>query len=326
MTCLLSKNFVNKVIGDDYLETENLKTNNLEKYIRIKLGQKTFPTPVMKECFYKNDNHYCKNCKNCKYNEWYFTWKKEGHLRFDFDSRKFTKNNFNIIQLFDEYFEDIKVVVHSYKNFIKAYFIKLDNYEKYNYWIYNDNDIKYPCIATIDLTGLGTVEIIKTMIERIKKIKHGCQIPGNCGYKCDTLCDTCIIDENGITPSIFNFKLKKLSYFESMFPKTTKKIEMNNYEDDNIVDCENNFTEDEKNIIYNYKINKIEDLLINPRIDKIEKYKCLKYYKFTSENYNLNGFEVFNKTISIHFNKYVFNIIILYDGSIKYCSSLGEKF
>jgi len=324
----------NYAVNEDY---ENLKINNLEKYIRLKLGQKTFPTPKMKECFYKNENHYCRNCKNCKYNEWYFTWKKEGHLRFDFDARKFTKNNIKIIELFDEYFQDIKVVVHSYKNFIKAYFIRVEDYQKYNYWDYNDNnnDINYPYITVIDLTGLGTVEIIKTILERIQKINHGCQIPGNCGYKCDTLCDTCIVYENGVTPTIFNFKLKKLSHFESIgfkyifeytFPKTTKKIEINNYENDIIIiDCENNFTEEEKNVIDSYKINKLQDLMTDIRINNLEKIKCLKYYKLITENYKLNGYDVFNETVSVLFNNYIINIIILHDGSIKYCSSSGEK-
>jgi hypothetical protein len=332
MTCVLSSNFVNKVIED----FENLKINNVDKYIRIKLGQRTFPTPKMKECIYKNDNHYCRNCKNCKYNEWCFTWKKEGHLRFDFDARNITKNNFKIIQLFNEYFEDIKLVIHSYKNFIEGYFITPDDYIKYDYWGQSYNNIKFPCIATIELSGLGTVEIIKTIIERIKKINNGCQIPGNCGYKCDTLCDTCMIYENGITPSIFNFKLKKLSHFESMrfkyifeytFPKTTKKIEINDYENDIIIiiDCENNFTKDEKNVIYDYKITKLQDLMTDIRINNLEKINCLKYYKLITENYKLNGYDVFNETVSVQFNNYIINIIILHDGTIKYCSSSGEK-
>ena len=326
MTCVLSTNFVNKIIEDGFFEIENFKVNNLDNYIRIKLGQRTFPTPSMKECFYKNGNHFCRNCKNCKYNIWYFTWKKEGHLRFDFDARNFTKNNFKIIQLFSEYFEYIKVVIHSYKNFIEGYFITPDDYIKYDYWGQSYNNIKFPCIATIELSGLGTVEIIKTIIERIKKIKNSCLIPSNCGFKCHTLCDNCIIYENRIIPSIFNFKIKKISFFESIFPKTTTKIEMNDYEDDIILDCKNNFTEDEQNVIHSYNITTIKDLMIHIRINNLEKINCLKYYKLITENYKLNGFGgIFYKTVSVQFNNYIINIIILHDGTIKYCSSSGEK-
>lgn len=323
MSSVLS-NFVNTVM-EDY---ENLKTNNLEKYIRIKLGQKTFPTPKMKECFYKNENHCCRNCQNCKYNKWYFIWKQEGHLRFDFDARKFTKNNKKTIELFDEYFQDIKVVVHSYRNFIEAYFITPENYKKYNYWEQTYNNVKYPYIIVIDLTGLGTVEIIQTIIERIQKINYGCQMLGICGYKCHTLCDTCIVYEHGITPSIFNFKIKKVTLFECMFPKTTKKIEICDYDNNNdiIVDCKNNFTEDEKKVMDIYKINKLQDLLTHIRINNQEKIKCLQHYKFVSENYKLNGFEVFTKTICVQFDNYLINIVILNDGIIKYISSSGEKF
>ena len=328
MSCFLPSYSINnpKTYDDECLEFENLKVNNLDKYIRIKLGQKIFPRPSMKDCLFRDENHYCKICKNCKYNQWYFTWKKEGHLRFDFDARNFTKNNLKIVQLFGEYFEDIKVVIHSYKNFIEGYFITHDDYIKYDYWGQSYNNIKFPCIATIELSGLGTVEIIKTMIERIKKINYGCQIPGNCGFKCYTLCDNCIIYENKITPSIFNFKIKKISYFESIFPKTTKKINMNDYNQDIIIDCENNFTDHEKSVIYSYNIITIKDLMIHIRINNLEKITCLKYYKFITENYKLNGFGgIFNKTVSVQFNNYIINIIILHDGAIKYCSSSGEK-
>ena len=63
-------------------ENKNLKHYNIEKYVRVKLGQKIFPTPIPKVCttkklpltcedgtiFYAN----CKSCDNCLYNsEWY---------------------------------------------------------------------------------------------------------------------------------------------------------------------------------------------------------------------------------------------------------------
>jgi hypothetical protein len=48
-------------------------------------------------------------------------------------------------------------------------------------------------------------------------------------------------------------------------------------------------------------------------------------YKLINENYKLNGYDVFNETVSVLFNNYIINIIILHDGAIKYCSSSGEK-
>ena len=170
LSCL--PNRTHNITCEDYAsEMENVKINNLEKYIRVKLGQKIFPTPTRKECLL--NNYSCK-CNNCKYNESYYTWKKNGHLRLDFDARQFIKNNFKILQLFDEYFDEIRVVVHSYKGFIEAYFISLDDYDKYNYWEQSYENMKFPYIARVDLTRLGSVAIIKTIIDRIQKIKNGC--------------------------------------------------------------------------------------------------------------------------------------------------------
>jgi hypothetical protein len=222
------------------------------------------------------------NCKNCKYNEWYYTWKKDGHLKLDFDAREYTKSNLKIVQLFDEYFAEIKVVIHSHKGSIEAYFIHLDDYNKYDYWKQSYQEMKLPYIAHIDLTDIGTVEIIKTIIEIITKI----------------------------------------AFFHSIFPKTITITSMN--ENNIVIDCEKNFTEDEKNVIYKYKIHRLKDLVTHPIIHAIDKTQCLLYYNLVLENYNANGFEVFVNFASIQLDKYLFNIIVLHDQTIKYCSCSGE--
>lgn len=301
-------------------EIENLKTHDLDKYIRLKLGQRIFPTPSEKPCLLNNTR--C-NCKNCKYNEWYYTWKKEGHLRLDFDAREFTKSNLKIVELFDEYFAEIKVVIHSRKGSMEAYFIHLEDYHMHDYWKQSYQNMKLPYVAHMDVTGLGTVEIIKIMIEQIKKIKNGCTMPGICGHKEHVFCDTCMIRNHGIIPSVFNFKIKKIAFFDSVFPKTTRKNQINN-KNDFIIDCKNNFTEDEKNVINKYKIHKLGDLVTHSIIHAIDKSQCLLYYDDVLEDYNINGFEVFVNFASIQLDKYLFNIIVLHDQSIKYCSSLGE--
>lgn len=320
MTCFLPLSTATNIIQDNISsEFENLKTHDLEKYIRLKLGQRIFPTPIMKKCILNNIR--C-NCKNCKYNEWYYTWKKDGHLRLDFDAREYRKNNLKILKLFDEYFTEIKAVIHSHKGAIEAYFIHLEDYNKYNYWEQGYEDMKLPYIARMNLTELGTVEIIKLIIERITRINNGCTMPGICGHNDDTLCDTCMIRNNGIIPSIFNFKIKKIALFHSIFPKTIMITSMN--ENDIVIDCENNFTEHEKNVIHKYKIHRLEDLVTNPIIHTIDKTQCLLYYSNVLENYNENGFELVVNFACIQLDKYIFNIIVLHDQTIKYCSSSGE--
>jgi hypothetical protein len=312
-----ARNLIQQEISSEF---ENLKTHDLEKYIRLKLGQRIFPTPIEKSCLFNNTR--C-NCKNCKYNEWYYTWKKDGHLKLDFDAREYTKSNLKIVQLFDEYFAEIKVVIHSHKGSIEAYFIHLDDYNKYDYWKQSYQEMKLPYIAHIDLTDIGTVEIIKTIIEIITKINNGCTMPGICGDNNDhTFCDTCMIRNHGIIPSVFNFKIKKIAFFHSIFPKTITITSMN--ENNIVIDCEKNFTEDEKNVIYKYKIHRLKDLVTHPIIHAIDKTQCLLYYNLVLENYNANGFEVFVNFASIQLDKYLFNIIVLHDQTIKYCSCSGE--
>ena len=316
---------------EDKESIENLKVSDLEKYVRLKLGQKVFPTPKLKKCLVKvnekkeENNPYCQ-CKNCTYNKWYYTWKHEGHLRLDFDARQFTKSNLKIIELFKDSFQEIKVVIHTYKNSVQAYFIHLDDYEQYDYWGEGYGETKLPYIASMDLTDLGTVEIMKTVIERVEKIKHHCLCPDICEHQTQPLCDHCVIRENRMVPSIFNFKVNKRAFFSSNFPKTTKKLSLNRKENDlMIIDCEKNFSEQERKVIHDYEINQIEELMIHKRIDSLDKIRCLKHYKYARENYEMNGFEIVNELTTVQFCKYIFNILILYDGRIKYCDRLRKK-
>lgn len=148
--------------------------DDIEKYIRIKLGQKIFPTPYLKIC--KNRIAHqkisdflvdCEKCDNCKYNEWYNkVWKTEGHLRFDYDARHDISHNQNIIELFSEDFINKKIVIHSWKGDIVTYIISKLSYDKYDYWRGNCSTdyIDYPYELKSTLTDESTVEIIKYLI------------------------------------------------------------------------------------------------------------------------------------------------------------------
>ena len=313
---------------------EDLKVNDLEKYVRLKLGQKVFPTPSIKQCLVKRkegeeQNPYCQ-CKNCTYNKWYYTWEYEGHLRLDFDAGQFTKSNFKILQLFDDLFQEVKVVIHTHKNSVQAYFVHLEDYQKYDYWEEGYLDMMIlgmiPYIESMDLTDLTTVEIMKTVIERVEKIKQHCLCPTNCGYQLSPLCDNCVIRENQMLPSIFNFKVNERAFFSSHFPKTTQKLSIKGDENDSmIIDCEKNFSEEERTVIREYEINQIEELMVHKRIHFSDKIQCLKHHKYARETYEMNGYEVVNDLSTVHFGKYMFCILVLHDGRIKYCCSLGEK-
>jgi uncharacterized protein YkuJ len=141
-------------------ENANLKHYDIEKYVRLKLGQK-YPIPE------------------------YYEEGKVKHLRFNFDARENITNNKNIIELFNEDFIDKKIVIHSWKGSVTAYVISKLSYNKYDYWgewkAYED--MRFPCEKTIDMCGKPTVEIIIELIkycenanfikqEKIKTVKN----------------------------------------------------------------------------------------------------------------------------------------------------------
>ena len=160
-------------------ENSNLKVYNIEKYIRLKLGQKIFPTPIEKD--FKNnfchDNDYCE-CDECKYNIWYNTiWKKEGHLRIDFDARNNVTNNKHIMELFSDDFINKKIVIHTHKGYGNAFIINKLSYNKYNYWdeYFDVNEIPFPYEKIIEFNDKSTIGIILELIkycENINMIKQ----------------------------------------------------------------------------------------------------------------------------------------------------------
>lgn len=132
---------------DDCIEIENanLKHYNIEKYVRIKLGELSF----------------------------------NRHAKKDEDIKK----NKQLIELFDEDFMNKKIVVHSHKDSFIAYVISKLSYSKYDYWdgtMYGC--MKYPFEKVFEFGCDNTEPIIVELInycksvriikeEKIKKIK-----------------------------------------------------------------------------------------------------------------------------------------------------------
>lgn len=82
------------------------------------------------------------------------------HLRicFDTNSKKEVENNNNIILLFEKYYEDKKIILETSKGTVKVKFLN-----------------KNQCISE-DLSGFGTIEIIKYILENIQKIYVVCEL------------------------------------------------------------------------------------------------------------------------------------------------------
>lgn len=92
-----------------------------------------------------------------------------------------------------------------------------------------------------------------------------------------------------------------------------------------MIDCTNNFSEEELKIINGLNIYCIEDLLINCNINKTDKQRCLEKFNFSKIQYELNKIESSKSYLFIQIDKYVILIRILSTGAIKYCLSAGVK-
>ena len=113
----------------------------------------------------------------------------------------------------------------------------------------------------------------------------------------------------------YRFMTRRESLDCSDFPATTK---MTVYLEHLVsVDCVNNFNEDERDVIDNFDINDIDDLLRHKGISESDKEQGLNYFDLVSDLYSI-GIERSEKCI-IQLERYGILIYILPAGDIKYC-------
>jgi hypothetical protein len=129
----------------------------------------------------------------------------------------------------------------------------------------------------------------------------------------------------------YKFITKEVSIFPMNFPKTTIIFWVDTNESeinmctDIIVDCENNFTEDEKRVIDKFNISSIDSLIRNKDISQVDKTRSLKCLSYVRGKYSLTGIEPCNGHNPIQLEKYLIDIRIQPDGHVKYCKSLGQR-
>jgi len=125
----------------------------------------------------------------------------------------------------------------------------------------------------------------------------------------------------------YKFTAEEISLSEFNFPETTKwkALDSGGVVGKYLVDCEGNFSEDEKATINRYNIHNVEELIRNQAISKTDKARCLKCLKYVRERFELFGIEPFNGHTSIKLEKYLLGVRILRDGGIKFCNSQGER-
>lgn len=153
---------------DECIYMENLKMNDFEKWIRIKLGQ-DYKNPKY-ESSSKGDYSPC-------------------HKRLWFDAQvdqDESKNNKDICDIFADDLNTNRIVVYSWKGKIHGYVISNKDYNNYNYWDMDkigsdgvNGDLKLPYIYEKDYgcSDNGTVDILKDLISKSIKISpnNGCK-------------------------------------------------------------------------------------------------------------------------------------------------------
>lgn len=131
--------------------------NELDIYIRQKLGQTNFPA-----CNHENCNRNKCNINN--------------HIRFNFDAQDIEEYNRNkdIINLIKEDLNGYEVIISSHEGSIEAYIVTTEMYRDNNYeghYRYSEiKDDKLPYVYHIDYSAWGTTDIITDVIKTCNKL------------------------------------------------------------------------------------------------------------------------------------------------------------
>jgi hypothetical protein len=133
-------------------------------------------------------------------------------------------------------------------------------------------------------------------------------------------------DENKQFNDLFMFKAMKVS-INPILPKTTVFINTTADEINEattiIVDCDNNFSDEEKDDISKLGIHTIEDIIRCDKIDKVYKSRCIECYRFVKDQYELTGIEPFRGHDIIAINNKSYEIRIDFNGFITFIKPIN---
>lgn len=165
-------------------QIKSLKYIDIDRYIRTILGD-DYPIPKYKSEYYDSKGNLCLvNISNkCLLKELlydtilkYKFYFRSDHLRLNFDAcndQKEILKNKHIIELFNNDYKDKRVVIQSCKGSLNAFIVPLRLYNIYNYWepkyyyiygTFNLDSLILPYETCIEMSGLGTINIIKLLI------------------------------------------------------------------------------------------------------------------------------------------------------------------
>tara|TARA_B100001094_G_scaffold89146_1_gene85192 strand:- start:185 stop:1279 length:1095 start_codon:yes stop_codon:yes gene_type:complete len=174
---------------EECIMMEELKETDLEKYVRIKLGQDYEKNPCMMCHFEENE---CRCGSDYEVNNF-----KPKHKRLGFDARDDTEENMDLCNIFYPDLNGNHMVFHSSKGQRCSYLVNDENFKKWDWWgvpggsngwldwYFDNGDImkydevcKTTALYKLSCTNLGTVDII---VDFIRKSKEYTKV-NNCKY------------------------------------------------------------------------------------------------------------------------------------------------
>ena len=121
----------------------------------------------------------------------------------------------------------------------------------------------------------------------------------------------------------FGFIVKSNYVKECNYPKETTKI-FPLSDNEIYVECEENFTAEERQIVEEFNITSVKDFLQHDQFSKNAKKVCIECYRYVKDIYELDGEEPDNGHDIIKIQGRYFLFRILPSGHIKYCRPLAS--
>lgn len=123
------------------------------------------------------------------------------------------------------------------------------------------------------------------------------------------------------TPPYAGASLSDNDDIASVLNKLARNTMLNEYE----INCRNNFTNTEHDLIKKYNIKTLKDLLRCDFLSNHDKERAMKCYAYVHRRTELMDIEPFNGNTTVQFGKYLFTIRIASNKNITFIESYGKK-